>query len=318
MNSLRMKPPVLFLLALTLLMLPTLASASDAVRLDRNDVTLHGSLLVAEPSRLLVILHAGSGPSDRYGNQPGMNNRALGLLADGLLDAGVSVLQYDKRGVGESVSAQAESDLRPGHYIDDLVAWVDWATVHYPEHRVVLMGHSEGGLFAKAAGVERPDQVLAVVALAAAGRPASALLIEQTEGRLGPFERAFGTILEALLAGETVEEVPAPLGSLFRPSVQPYLIDWLAMQPTTLAARLTQPLLVVGGSTDLQVTRADFDALAATASQSVWIDGMNHVLRASEGTIEQQLPSYLGSELPLHPELLPALKRFFDGLPGRH
>ena len=296
--------------------LPMASQASESVQLERDEVVLHGSLHRVEASRVLVILHAGSGPTDRNGNQPGMSNNALGMLAEGLVEAGFSVLHYDKRGIGESVSSQPEAELRPGHYVEDLAAWVDWAGAHHPDQLVVLMGHSEGGLFAKAAAQTRPDRVAAVVTLAAAGRPAAELLIEQTQGRLAHLEQAFSDILDNLLAGQTVDDVPPLLNALFRPSVQPYLIDWLAMQPTELAAGLAQPLLVVGGSTDLQVSRVDFEALAREARDSAWIDGMNHVLKASEGPIESQLASYMAADLPLHPGLLPVLTRFLDGLVG--
>lgn len=255
-------------LGLSALAMSMAVTGSEPVTIDRDEVVLHGSLLAAEADGPLIILHPGSGPTDRYGSQPGMKNNALGLLADGLHQRGYSVLRYDKRGVGESHSTQAESELRPGHFIADLVAWVDWAEARSPGQGVVLMGHSEGGLFAKAAGLKRPQTVIGMAALAA----------------------------------------------LFRPSVQPYLIDWLAMEPQAMAAALVPPLFVVGGSSDLQVGRADFDALAMLAEQSAWLEGMNHVLKASEGPIEQQLPSYLGSDLPLHPELMPVLAAFLAGL----
>lgn len=301
----------LFSLGLALMSsLPLASQATESVQLERDEVVLHGSLHEADNSRVLVILHAGSGPTDRNGNGPGMSNNALGMLAENLVGAGFSVLNYDKRGIGESVSSQPEAELRPGHYVEDLVAWVDWAGIHHPDRHVVLMGHSEGGLFAKAAATARPDQVAAVVTLAAAGRPAAELLIEQTRGRLAHLEQDFANILERLLAGETVDDVPPLLNALFRPSVQPYLIDWLAMQPTALAAGLSQPLLVVGGSTDLQVTRADFEALAAKAQDSAWIEGMNHVLKASDGPIGEQMASYISPDVPLHPNLVPVLTEF--------
>ncbi|MDP1125062.1 hypothetical protein Q5O12_26425, partial [Klebsiella pneumoniae] len=89
------------------------------------------------------------------------------------------------------------------------------------------------------------------------------------------------------------------LQALFRPSIQPYLIEWLAMAPAELAAGLDAPLLVIGGSTDVQVGRVDFDALAAHADRSEWIDGMNHVLKAVEGPLPAQMPSYTDPSLPL-------------------
>lgn len=303
------------LLAVICVVFSGFLQADEPVQINRGDLSLHGTLLTAEQSRHLLILHPGSGPTDRHGNQPGMPNNALGLLATALNEAGFAVLSYDKRGVGESVSTQPEADLRPSHYIDDLVAWIDWARANHPKQGVVVIGHSEGALFAKAAGLQRPDEVSAVVALAGAGRPIGELLVEQTQGRLpGPLEGEFHRILDELLAGRTVDEVSAPLASLFRPSVQPYLIEWLAMNPAEIAEILTAPLLVVSGSTDLQVSRADFDMLSRFAQRQAWLDGMNHVLKVSEGPIEAQLSSYLSPEGPLHPDLVPAVMAFLQSL----
>jgi hypothetical protein len=81
-----------------------------------------------------------------------------------------------------------------------------------------------------------------------------------------------------------------------------------------MAASLDTPLLVIGGSTDLQVGQADFEALSAHATQAVWIEGMNHVLKKAEGPIEQQLPVYMDPDRPLHEQLVGAVVEFIASL----
>ena len=52
----------------------------------------------------VVLIIAGSGPTDRNGNStqlPGKNNSLL-QLADSLVKNGIAVLRYDKRGIGKS------------------------------------------------------------------------------------------------------------------------------------------------------------------------------------------------------------------------
>ena len=289
----------------------SLADGGRDLTLAVDEVVLHGTLLDPGTASDLVIVHPGSGPSDRDGNQPGMRNDSLRLLAEALAAANLAVLRYDKRGVGESRTDQAESDLRPSHYINDLAAWATWARREGGFERVVLLGHSEGALFAKAAAL-RVD-VDAVISLAGSGRPIGVLLLEQTEGRRpGEIDQQFRDILTELEAGRQVEDVPPVLATLFRPSVQPYLIEWLALDPAELAKDLAVPLLVVAGSTDLQVVRADFDALAESADRAVWIVGMNHVLRDQDGPLEQQVASYLSADAPLHADLVPALLQFLQ------
>src|SRR5437660_7150305 len=95
--------------------------------------SLHGTLSLANPSAPgpVVLLIAGSGPTDRDGNSsllPGRNDH-LKLLAEALGSRGISSLRYDKRGVAQSVAAAGrEDDLRFETYVDDAVAWAERIT----------------------------------------------------------------------------------------------------------------------------------------------------------------------------------------------
>src|SRR5436309_1753218 len=61
----------------------------------------------------VVLLHAGSGPTDRDGNQVLMRNDGLKMLGRALAARGFAVLRVDKRGVGASRKALAkEADIR--------------------------------------------------------------------------------------------------------------------------------------------------------------------------------------------------------------
>src|SRR5512142_545976 len=97
-----------------------------------TDVTagpIHGTLLLpADMSKPVpvVLLIAGSGPTDRDGNSAmiGGHNDALKMLATDFAMNGIASLRYDKRGIAQSASAMTkESDLRFETYIDDAVAW---------------------------------------------------------------------------------------------------------------------------------------------------------------------------------------------------
>src|SRR5207247_2392001 len=54
----------------------------------------------------VVILIAGSGPTDRDGNQPLLKTDCLKQLGKGLAAQGIAVLRYDRRGVGKSAAVQ--------------------------------------------------------------------------------------------------------------------------------------------------------------------------------------------------------------------
>ena len=52
----------------------------------------------------VVLIIAGSGPTDRNGNSPLLKgpNNSLKQLSDGLAAQGIASVRYDKRGVGET------------------------------------------------------------------------------------------------------------------------------------------------------------------------------------------------------------------------
>ena len=95
--------------------------------------------------------------------------------------------------------------------------------------------------------------------------------------------------------------------SLFRPSVQPYLISWLRHDPAKLFAELKAPALLVEGTTDVQIPAADGARLAAAnpAARHLKLANMNHVLKLAATTDQLvQLPTYLDAARPLHPRLV--------------
>jgi hypothetical protein len=97
----------------------------------------------------LVLIIAGSGPTDRDGNSrllPGKNN-SLKMLAEGLASWGVAAVRYDKRGIGSSADAGAdESSVTFDMFIDDAVAWIEKFKQDSRFSDFGIIGHSEGSL----------------------------------------------------------------------------------------------------------------------------------------------------------------------------
>ena len=78
-------------------------------QLETTTGTLHGTLdLPNDPSPCpVVVIIAGSGPTDRDGNQASMRNDSLKLLGRALATNGIAALRYDKRGIAESAGSLA-------------------------------------------------------------------------------------------------------------------------------------------------------------------------------------------------------------------
>lgn len=266
----------------------------------------------------VALIIAGSGPTDRDGNSPLLSgaNNSLSLLAEGLAAECIASLRYDKRGVAASMTfGMREEDLRFTTYADDAAAWLRrlQGDAHFDD--VVVVGHSEGAtlgtLAARAGGAD------AVVLVAGAGRPIGEILREQLARQLTPalYAQADSTLRE-LEAGRAVGDPPPMLHALFRPSVQPYLISWVGVDPVAELAALDMPALVVWGTTDVQAARADADRLGAADDdvRLVVIEGMNHVLKPVPADAAAQTASYSDPTLPLAPELVPAIATFIHGL----
>ncbi|QXI39847.1 alpha/beta hydrolase [Pseudomonas xantholysinigenes] len=291
------------------------------IDLDTGRGVLHGSLLLpqqATPPPVVLII-AGSGPTDRDGNNPA-SGRIDNLKRLALLLAGehIASVRYDKRGVAASQPASPdERDLSVEGYVADVVAWGQ-ALRHDPRFGpLILVGHSEGALIASLAAEQAGAS--AVITLAGSGRPVAEVLREQLAQRLPPGQLDAGVaLIDRLQAGQTSLDVPASLRQVFRPSVQPYLISLLRQDPAAAFARLKVPALIIQGRNDVQVDVADAERLKAAKpdAELVLIDGMNHMLRISPRDMHQQRDSYRNPELPLARELGERVVAFIHRVPA--
>jgi fermentation-respiration switch protein FrsA (DUF1100 family) len=123
-------------------------------------------------------------------------------------------------------------------------------------------------------------------------------------------------IVSSLEQGRTVDSIPAGFGALFRESVQPYLISWFRYDPAKEIASLTMPMLILQGTTDIQVGVSEANLLAAANphAQLAVIEGMNHVLKEVPEGRRKQIASYSDPSLPLAPKLLDEISGFMAGV----
>ena len=296
-------------LLLTLTLLAGLAQAAPQtfsqrpVSLQTEQGTLYGTLLQPRSDQPLpvALLIAGSGPTDRDGNNPDGRNDSLKRLAQSLAKHGIASLRYDKRGVAASRAATPdERELSVERYVADAVAWARLLQADPHFTRLILIGHSEGALIASLAAPEADADAL--VALAGSSRPIDQVLREQLSYRLPPHLLAQSNrLLDSLRAGQRSDEVAEPLQVLFRPSVQPYLITLFRHDPSAAFARLRIPALIVQGNHDIQIDVADARALHAAKpdAELLLVEGMNHVLRIVPLELQAQLASYDNPRLPL-------------------
>ncbi|RBP80521.1 alpha/beta fold hydrolase [Marinomonas rhizomae] len=283
------------------------------VSIDTGTGKLEGTLLINDlkGSKTVALIIAGSGPTDRDGNTPTMINNSLKMLADELAKIGVSSLRYDKRGIGESKdSGLKENELRFDNYINDANSWVEYLRNLSNFNKIIVIGHSEGALIGMVASQQK--NVDKFISIAGAGQPIDQTIRDQLKSQPPIFLEQSTPILDKLLQGQAVENVPAFLNSLFRPSVQSYMISWFKYDPKKEIAKLNKPVLIVQGSTDIQVGLMDADKLAAAnkKAERVVIQKMNHIFKEATLDRPSNFKTYNQPELSIKPELVKVISEF--------
>jgi pimeloyl-ACP methyl ester carboxylesterase len=284
-------------------------------------LTLRGTLtLPATPGPWpAAVIIAGSGPTDRNGNSAaGVGANTYGQLAAALAARGIATLRYDKRGLPSSTGTFAMATTTLHDFAADATAAARALAARDDVSKVVLAGHSEGGMLAMLAA-RAGAPVAGLVLIAAAGRDATTILREQLARQLPPELLAqFDTAWAGYVADSGTYRAPPALQSPFLPVNRRFIQSWQAIDPVALLRSIAVPTIVVQGETDVQVTPADARALGGARSdvRVVLLPGVNHVLKASNGaTAQAQMVAYTDPSLPLGPGVVDAIATWILQLP---
>ena len=234
-------------------------TAEDVTIPTPRDYTLGATLTkpagAAGPLPVVVTI-TGSGPEDRDELIPSVGDyRPFRQLADTLGRRGVAVLRYDERGVGASggnfgtaTSADFADDIRT------IVSWLRTRADIDPE-RIVLAGHSEGGMLAPMVAAE--DARLAGIVLIAGPAQSGRTIIDfQLRNSLRG-----DTSKTAAQRDSALARVPRMLDSLL--GATPWMRFFGSYDPIATIKRVKVPVLILQGGTDQQVTPEQAGALEA-------------------------------------------------------
>jgi len=296
---------------------PGLSESEMILKTSTGDIS--GTITVPDEVKIspVVLIIAGSGPTDRDCNSPmGIQTNAYKMLAENFAKNGISTLRYDKRGIGKSKAAMtSESELRFETYVNDVVSWISLLNTDKRFSKVILLGHSEGSLLGMIAAEQ--TSVGAYISVAGAGKSADKIIQEQLKDKLPPeLMDESNKIIDSLKAGKTVKDVNPSLVSLYRLSVQPYMISWIKFDPAKEISNLKVPVLIIQGTTDLQVTVDDAKLLSVAKPDAklLIIENMNHVLKESDSDLQKNMATYRNPDLPLKQGLVDNLVNFVKSL----
>jgi hypothetical protein len=260
----------------------------------------------------VALLIAGSGSTDHDGNGPQVKPATLKKLSDALVARGIATLRYDKRGAGGWKGDYGKpEDFRFKDYVDDAAALVTHLRAGGKFSKIIVIGHSEGGLVAILTARRIPVDKLVLLAVAA--RKQGDLLKAQLEKKLSPDKfAAIAKAVEAIMAGEIVD--PPPPGLSIPPSLLPGIASAFTEDPIPPLQKIEEPILIVAGAKDSQLARLDFLALtaAAFAAKTLWVPEMNHVLVDVTDQADD-LAAYNQPERPLDADMVAVIADFILG-----
>lgn len=267
-------------------------------------------LLPSEQPTELVIIIAGSGPTDRNGNQNMMTNNSLRFLAEGLYKEGIASFRYDKRIVKQLRRGTIdEKNIRFDDFIDDALAVVSKFKDDQRFTKIYVAGHSQGSLVGMVAAKGNAD---GFISIAGAGQEIDDVIIDQLSKQAPGLVDNARSAFDDLRANGVAHNYSPGLASIFRKEIQPFIYTWMQYNPQEEIAQLEMPILIVNGSKDLQVQLSEAEKLqqaSPTATYKV-IDKMNHVLKEIEGNDLENSKSYNEHNRPISQALIETLTGF--------
>lgn len=288
-------------------------SNSTPIELKTTNGTIYGTLLMPPKSNgkvPVVLIISGSGPTDRDGNNQMLKNNSLKQMADSLAINGIASIRYDKRGIGESKQAmKSEADLRFDNYIEDATDWVKLMRQNKIFSKIIIVGHSEGSLI----GMNAAKYADGFVSVAGLGSSADLILKNQLGVKGKELQDMCFPIIDSLKEGKLVANINPNLSSLFRQSIQPYMISWFKHNPQIDIKQLKFSSLIIQGDNDLQVGINEAKLLASSNSKNklVIVEKMNHVLKVIDsGDRSANTAAYADPNMPIAGALIEAMVKY--------
>lgn len=271
---------------------------------------LYGELLLSECGNedLVALIVPGSGPIDLNGNSPSLYCNNLMMLADSLSSNCINTFRFSKRGVGRSSFLRLDEQATTiDDYVIDVISIVQYLKDSLGIPKICLIGHSQGSLIAAVAA--QKVEVEGIISVCGTGSSAFNTIKEQLSKGDNYNNEAVNGILDSLVAGNIVNDIPDELMIVFRPSIQPFLISWFKLDPVIEYNKLKCFSIILSGGMDIQLNESDAMLLSSDDRPYYSITNMNHLMKSVKG-YEQNLDSYRNPHYQISSELIDQIVKF--------
>lgn len=245
----------------------------------------------------VVIFVHGSGPNDK--DETLGPNKVFKDLALGLASNGIASYRYDKRTLAEAQKMSAATDKLglEDEVIEDVLSAVKLLRSHptTKASKIYVAGHSLGAMCAPLIAKKGKD-ISGIIMLAGPARPFEDLLLEQftylfkLDSIIDADEKKSLTVLEEqikkvkdpkLLKSAKASELPLGQPSYYWQSIKKY-------NQVQTAKSVKQPMLVLQGKRDYQVTMVDYEIWKKELESNpknkfIAYEGLNHFFIKGEG-----------------------------------
>ena len=277
---------------------------AEEVTIEAKGFTLAGTLLIPKSGKgpfpaVITITGSGQQTRDEYLPLPGLEKyRPFRQIAEALASRGIAVLRVDDRGVGRSKGLETLKVSTSANFADDVRAQVDFLRERreIDPSRVVLVGHSEGGMIAPMVASTDP-RIAGIVLLAGTAKRGDTIIAYQVDQGL----EGDATLTEQARAKARAQQQDAMrkaiAGDASAPEAlrNPWMKYFLGYDPLPTIRKVRQPILILQGELDRQVTADQADMLAKAAREAGNRDvtarvfpGLNHLfLPAKTGAVTE-------------------------------
>jgi uncharacterized protein len=299
------------------------SSAPQEVTFPGKGMELSGTLTISSDAKQApaVLLMPGSGPTDRNGNQPGLQTNLLLDLSGSLVKNGYATLRFDKRPVAryQSVWPKTNPEISKffsfENHLADAKAAYEFLKSR-PEvnpERIYILGHSEGGLIANQIA---PDlKPAGLVLLGSPGRSMAAILREQLMRSISAIQdetlkNRLTSDLDRALTQLTKEPVSPTdihpgLQSLFSPSNADILHGYFTSDPIAKAKHYAGRVFIANGEMDVQISAiSDAQPLHEAYGAKSHLEVIPNASHNFKSVTKPTDPGFAG---PVHPKLITSL-----------